>query len=236
MPVHDWSRVKAGFFHDFHNAWITHLKEALNAGLLPDGYYALGEQHAGRVIADVYARFSPPSDAGGVAVADAPPQVGRKMVAGENATYRSLRRTVAIRHGSGRRLVALVEIVSPANKDRLRSVEEFVEKATGVIRAGCHITMVDLFDPSDHDPQGMHGLIWQYFDLEDYLLPSEQPLTLASYCAADVPEAYLTHVAIGDRIPEMPLFLREGHYVNLPLTATYDAAFRGVPQYWQSVL
>ena len=50
MPVHDWTRVDAGIFHDFHNAWITHLKEALNEGLLPDGYYAQAEQHAGRLI------------------------------------------------------------------------------------------------------------------------------------------------------------------------------------------
>lgn len=55
MPVHDWSRVKAGIFHDFHNAWITHLKEALNGGLLPEGYYALSEQHVGRVITDILA-------------------------------------------------------------------------------------------------------------------------------------------------------------------------------------
>jgi hypothetical protein len=53
MPVHDWTRVKAGIFHDFHNAWITHLKETPNAGLLPTGYYALGEQHAGRIVTDI---------------------------------------------------------------------------------------------------------------------------------------------------------------------------------------
>ena len=33
MPLHDWARVSAGTYHDFHNSWITHLKEALNAGL-----------------------------------------------------------------------------------------------------------------------------------------------------------------------------------------------------------
>jgi len=33
MPMHNWTRVSAGTFHDFHNAWITHIKESLNAGL-----------------------------------------------------------------------------------------------------------------------------------------------------------------------------------------------------------
>lgn len=53
MPVHDWKQVDAGTFHAFHTAWITHLSEALNGGVLPSGYYALPEQHAGRFIADV---------------------------------------------------------------------------------------------------------------------------------------------------------------------------------------
>ena len=35
MPVHDWTRVIAGTFHDFHQGWITHLKEALNNTILP---------------------------------------------------------------------------------------------------------------------------------------------------------------------------------------------------------
>src|SRR5262245_30604146 len=53
MPIHDWSRVTAGTFHDFHGSWITHLKETLNAGLLPDDYYALSEQVAGQLVPDV---------------------------------------------------------------------------------------------------------------------------------------------------------------------------------------
>jgi hypothetical protein len=40
MPVHDWSRVEAGVYHDFHNAWIIMLRNALNGGLLPAEYYA----------------------------------------------------------------------------------------------------------------------------------------------------------------------------------------------------
>ena len=46
MPVHDWTRVDDGTFHGFHTAWVTHLSEALNSGLLPPDYYALPEQIA----------------------------------------------------------------------------------------------------------------------------------------------------------------------------------------------
>src|SRR4051812_10625443 len=55
MPVHDWTRVGAGIFHDFHTAWITEIRNGLNHGLLPQWYYALTEQHAGRFIPDVLA-------------------------------------------------------------------------------------------------------------------------------------------------------------------------------------
>jgi len=44
MPIHDWTKVPAGIFHDFHAAWIIELRNALNDGFLPSGYYALAEQ------------------------------------------------------------------------------------------------------------------------------------------------------------------------------------------------
>ena len=80
MPVHDWTKVDAGIFHDFHNVWIGLLRNALNEGLLPDGYYALSEQHAGKYITDVLTLHSETKAAeslpipvpGGVAVAEAP--------------------------------------------------------------------------------------------------------------------------------------------------------------------
>ena len=55
MSMHDWTRVSAGTYHAFHNAWITHLQEALNAGVLPKPYYAQGEQQAGDIQPDVLA-------------------------------------------------------------------------------------------------------------------------------------------------------------------------------------
>src|SRR5438105_12791628 len=82
MPVHDWTRVEAGVFHDFHVGWIPEIRTALNGGLLPEGYYAMAEQHAGQTIADVLTLHSsraprpalelplPPAPAtGGLAVA-----------------------------------------------------------------------------------------------------------------------------------------------------------------------
>src|SRR5437867_10550704 len=85
MPVHDWTRVSAGTFHDFHNAWITDLRNALHGGLLPPGFYAQGEQYAGQIQTDVltlHAGSAPAAHEGEVAVlAEAPPRVSRKVAA-----------------------------------------------------------------------------------------------------------------------------------------------------------
>jgi hypothetical protein len=124
MPVHDWTRVDAGIFHDFHQAWNAELRGVLNDGLLPPDFYALIEQHAGRHIPDLLTLHAGPAATplpppqGGVAVAAVRPKVSRRLT----APTAPLRRTIAIRHVSGHRLVALLEVVSPANKDRADSV------------------------------------------------------------------------------------------------------------------
>ncbi|MFI5378992.1 MAG: DUF4058 family protein [Tepidisphaerales bacterium] len=147
MPVHDWTRVEAGICHAFHAAWPPAIQRALNAGLLPRGYYALAEQVAGRRVADMLTLHAgPPAEfpaqqplppaTGGIAVAEAPPHVQRRQTVEAEALAR--RRALAIRHISGHRLVALLEIVSPGNKDRPASVEEFAGKAVEALDVGVH--------------------------------------------------------------------------------------------------
>jgi hypothetical protein len=237
MPVHDWTRVEAGIFHAFHVAWLPEIQKALNSGLLPNGYYALAEQHAGRAIADVLTRHASPAPGapfplppatGGILLAEAPPRVRRKQTIEPAALSR--RRTLALRHVSGHRLVALLEIVSPANKDRAGTVEDFAAKAVAALDLGIHLLLVDLFPPGRHDPQGMHGIIWQRLEDSEqaYDLPPAEPLTLASYLAGPRLDVYLEHVAVGAPLPDMPLFLRPDRYIDVPLETTYTAAYRGM--------
>jgi hypothetical protein len=243
MPVHDWTGVEAGIFHDFHVAWIPEIRKSLNGGLLPDGYYALAEQHTGLSIADLLTLHTglvhaepPTRGSGGTAVAEAPPRVQRRETL--EAATGSRRRTLAIRHVSGHRLVAMLEIVSPANKDRVQSVAEFATKTAEALRAGIHMLMIDLFPPGPFDRQGLHSVIRQYLQQTDepYELPPDDPLTMASYAAGPRIEAYVEHLAVGAVLTEMPLFLRTDHYVSVPLEPTYLEAFRGMPAFWRDVL
>jgi len=212
MPIHDWTRVEAGIFHAFHTTWVGAIQNALNEGLLPKGYYALAEQHAGSYITDVLAlHASPPPiepepplppDTGGIALAEAPPRVRRKEVLEPVDLER--RRTLAIRHVSGHRLVALLEIISPSNRDRAEHVEEFAEKVVSAVERHVHVLLVDLFPPGSHNPEGFHAEIVRRLrpHQEPCELPSEEPLTLASYAAGTRVE--VEHLAVGDPLPEMP--------------------------------
>lgn len=245
MPVHDWTRVDAGIWYAFHVSWIPEIQKVLNGGLLPDGYYALPEQHAGRSIPDVLTLHASPAappplplppDTGGIAVAESPPRLRHKQTVEQPALTR--RRSLAIRHVSGHRLVALLELVSPANKDRARQVADFVAKAVDALDTGVHVSVVDLFPPGPCDPSGMCGAIAQRLvQSEDWFeLPMEEPLTVAAYMAGLPVDIYLDHFAVGGMLPELPLFLRPDRYINVPLESTYVAAYQGMPAYWREVL
>jgi hypothetical protein len=243
MPIHDWSRVTPGIFHDFHHSWIEAIKRALNEGILPADYYALAEQVAGDFGPDVLAlqQDAPPVDpepgaaVSVLAVAQTPPQV-RFTARTEMDQYALKQNTLVIRHSGGDRVVALVEIVSPGNKASRHGIRTFVEKAAGALFRGYHLLILDVHPPGPRDPQGIHGAIWEEIADASYRAPVDKPLTLAAYDAGPPQVAYVEPVAVGDPLPAMALFLRPGVYVSVPLEATYQAAFRSVPQRWRRVL
>ena len=132
MPVHDWARVYAGLFHDFHQTWSIYLKNALNGGMLPKGLTALVEQKAGPKEPDVLTvdSFAQPRRAedsqGGVLTA-APPAT-RIVRKSSKEFYSDLANRIVVKHKLGR-TVAVIEIVSPGNKASKRAFKEFLDKS-----------------------------------------------------------------------------------------------------------
>ena len=241
MPIHDWTRVDAGIFHDFHATWVIEIKRALNAGLLPPEYYALAEQIAGGLGPDVLTlqrpaegapNVEPPS--GGLALETAPPRV-RFHVRPEAARYAARARAVTIRRRSNHRVIAVVEIVSPGDKNSREGLRSFVRKAEELLRAGIHLLIVDLFPPGPRDPEGIHRAIWDDRE-DDFVFAADRPLTCVAYIGGPSPEAFIEPVVVGCPLPEMPLFLTPEVYVPVPLEATYLSAWGAVPAYWRDVL
>lgn len=243
MPIHDWTRVEAGIFHDFHHAWIEEIKRALNRGILPRDHYALAEQITGGYGPDVLTLEGPtdspaevPDDArGGVALATVQPKVSFRAKA-EADIYAAKANRVAIRHVTDHHVVAVIEIVSPGNKSTQPAIRTFAEKAAEIPRSGVHLMIIDLFPPGPRDPQGMHQLIWNELDVSNFILPPDRPLTLASYIGGATQEAFIEPVALGASLPDMPLFLNTGIYVHTPLEATYQSAWDAVPAVWRKRL
>jgi hypothetical protein len=232
MPIHDWTAVSAGTFHNFHFLWTATLATRLNSGLLPAGFFAMAEQVVGGPEADVLtlqARQPPEGDIGGVALAAPPPTATFVFPAAqESERYARKARRIAIHHALGN-VVAVIEIVSPGNKNSRHALRAFVAKAADLIWQGVNLLVIDLFPPGPRDPQGIHPAIWEEIGDQPFALPPGKPLTLASYQAAPTRVAYVEPVAVGERLPHLALFLHEAYYIRVPLEETYETTWNSLP-------
>lgn len=239
MPIHDWTRVESGIFHAFHHEWISEMSRALNRGLLPSDYYALPEQQAAGFGPDVLTLQdlnSPATSNGSTTTVARPRPKTRFVIESPAELHRRKKSSIAVRHVSGDRVVAVLEIVSPGNKDTAAAFRSFVSKACEFLDLGVHLLLIDPFPAGKRDPDGIHPAIWKRFDKHVEPLPAEQPLTLVAYEAREGPVAYIERVAVGEPLPDMPLFLAPDLFIDVPLERTYMAAWETVPARWQRVI
>ena len=248
MPVHDWSKVAHGTFHHFHTLWLAHLSEQLNR-LLPTDYYAMAEQRMGSGIGDVvtltvgedeeaeYATDSTTSTmtataarTAGIRMIEKPPRVARHLVLEDPPDVSERARRIVVRTKSEHRVIAIVEIVSPGNKDNRYRLQSFIEKTVQAIRYGIHVLLIDLLPPGKLDTQGLHNELWLALGSTTTEFHPELPLTLASYFARpECPEAFIEPTAVGGDLIPMPLFLEHDRYIEVPLEDSYQQAWQGVP-------
>jgi hypothetical protein len=242
MPIHDWTRVKAGTYHNFHYRWVAAIMDRLNAGLLPPGFFAMAEQIIGQPETDVVTlqtssrAKTAPAVGGGVATAPARPKTRFVLpITPDQDRYARKANRIAIHHELGE-VVAVIEIVSPGNKDRKRPLQAFVAKAVDLIEQQVNLLVVDPFPPGPHDPQGVHQAICEQFIDQPFVLPPDKPLTLAAYQVEPVRTAYVEAIAVGERLPDMPLFLQGDSYISVPLEETYQTTWDVLPAQIRSLI
>ena len=238
MPLHDWSSQTAEVFHDFHNAWVIHIKESLNDGVLPGNLFARSEAGvdiessadgggADRVhrVPDVDVvrnRFD--DDPGGVvAVAEAPPKAKRSL---RLAAQLERQKRVAVRTGGGE-LVAAIEVVSHANLASTAERLRFADKCVRLIDSGVHVAVLDLHPRAGTTPP-VEELIVRECGRESAAVRNEGEALVTSIHAVPAPDAYFDPVRPGEPLPATPLFVGSEHYVRMPLAESYDRAFRGL--------
>ncbi len=164
---------------------------------------------------------------GGVVTVERP--VTRIVRTTNRQIYADRANRIVIKHHLGR-IIAVIEIVSPGNKDSRAALRDFVEKTLEFLKAGIRVLIVDLFPPTQRDPLGIHKAIWDEIDDADFAFPPGKDRILVSYDTGDGLTAYVEPVAVGDALPDMPLFLARSLHVKVPLEPTYQAAWEASPE------
>jgi hypothetical protein len=129
----------------------------------------------------------------------------------------------------GRRLVAAVEIVSPANKDRPEHRRAFVAKCATLLKDRVCVAIVDLVTTR---PTNLYAELMEFIGQADPLLgDTPSPLYAVACRSLKEGEARLletwTHpLTLGQALPTLPLWLAPDLAVPLELELSYEETCR----------
>lgn len=126
-----------------------------------------------------------------------------------------------------RHLVAAIEIVGPANKDRAEHRKLFVAKCAALIQKEVAVSLVDLVT-SRH--ANLYIELMGFVGHRDPTLGTEPPPTYAASCRwfergkRTVLEAWSYPLAVGQPLPTLPLWLTDRLVLPLNLEQSYEQA------------
>lgn len=213
-------------WHAFHNAWATYIAADLNHRL-PEGYFAEPNVQFGIEIdiatfeeEDSY-RQTPPETIHNVWQPPPPEQ----RIAFE-PTWESAEVSI-FQTEEGPTLAGVIELVSPANKDRDAHREAFVSKCEAYLQQGLGLILVDLVTGRNAN---LHN------ELVARISPTtsiQMPVSLytAAYRVVEhqgqsAVDIWSRSLEIGQPLPTMPLWLRGEICLPVELNATYELTCR----------
>ncbi|MBL8798899.1 MAG: DUF4058 family protein [Planctomycetia bacterium] len=216
----------------FHATWPVMIVAQLR-GQLPPGYFAEPRVHSGASAEIDVATFERnpvglPShhpgngSNGGLATATwAPPQP--TLTFSTDLPTQDVYEVLVFDEKRRCRLVAAVEIVSPANKDRSEHRRAFVGKCAGLLREQVSVVIVDVVTTRGQN---------LYSELLEYLgQPESEPAAPPLYAAACrltqhgnawQAETWLQPLTLGRPLPTVPLWLAADLAVPLDLEESYE--------------
>ncbi|HTU92454.1 MAG TPA: DUF4058 family protein [Gemmataceae bacterium] len=225
-PRHDWE--------SFHARWAVALSDMLN-GLLPQRYLAEVQIHIGRQVEADVAEFElTPSiygeegngSQGGVAVGVqtwAPPAAVQTV----DIVFPDDIEVQVFDLRESKRLVGVIELISPGNKDRPEARRTFAAKCVAYLQRGIGLVIVDIITIRGGN---LHGEVLDLLgQAEGSVLPADTALYAAAYRPAhrgdkNQLDLWPAALALGQPLPLLPLALRGAFFVPVDLEATYSEA------------
>jgi len=220
-------------WESFHVNWAGAIADALNQGLLPEGYFAEEHAHAGaRVEIDVAtfadaAAEETASPSGGVATLPArvwtPPAPAFVMPAAFPGRFEVL----VFEMEGGANLVAAIELISPANTDRASHRQAFAVKCASYLQEGIGLLIIDIVTSRQAN---LHNDMIQLLGHDSALaLPADVLLYAVAYRPIvrdnkEQVDVWTANLEVGRPLPVMPLALNAELSLPIDLEATYVSA------------
>jgi Protein of unknown function (DUF4058) len=240
MPLRDHFRPPLAdrrSWDGLHGQWPAMIVVDLNRQL-PDRYVAEPQIHLGSAIeidmaaydqevAEAQDARSSAATAGITTAVWAPPSPTLVVATDPPAANEYEVRVYDVR--SGRRLVAAVEIVSPANKDRPEHRRAFVAKCASLLQKRVCVAIVDLVTTRSFN---LYADLIELFGQQAPMLSGGPPALYAVACRwmnsgeLWLLETWAHPLSLGTPLPTLPLWLEDNLAVPLDLEASYEETCR----------
>ena len=240
MPLRDHFRPpvsKRSSWEGFHGGWPMRIVEEL-APRLPDRFVAEPRVHLGNYCEIDVSTFEQ-SDEPGTSVNAAGESNGSMATAAQALPAPTLTvdaefpeqyayEVLIFDVERQRRLVAAVEIVSPANKDRPESRQLFVAKCFNLLRQDVCVSMIDLVTLRQFN---LYIELLALLNRSDPTFSPPPPIYAVTCRKRSIArqtklEAWSRPLAIGQPLPSLPVWLSETQTVSLDLEASYQETCR----------
>jgi hypothetical protein len=223
MPLHDWTD-RAGW-EGMHIFWMTEIARALRAEL-PPGYRAV--IGSSPLVAVRVAPVKPD-----VSVTNGTPQPSTSPTPQPTTpepdvevAVATLEEDTSVQVEREGRLVAVVELISPRNKDRPAAREQYAARYLSYLHGGVHLMIVDVH----RRPLGFSFPQLIAESLRE-VLPAPPAPSAVSYRVAAVAATggrmlgvWHHPLVAGESLPSLPLALTLDARVSIDLEATYSRA------------
>lgn len=241
MPLRDHFRPpvsKRSSWEGFHGGWPMTIVQQL-VKQLPENYTAEPRAHLGATCEVEVGTFEevPPTPAssvsdgnGGVATATwAPPQptltVETDLLDQDEYEVRIYDQDRA------RLLVAAIELVSPANKDRPENRRIFVRKCAALLQQDVCVSIVDVVTTRNFN---LYVDLLAEFDCEDPRFQPDPSAIYAVTCRGQIVnsrmhlQTWAIPLIVGNSLPTLPVWLSQETAVSLELDFSYEETCRAI--------